>query len=74
MLGKSKSLTTCPAWQVISENYVSACIGYVKQWYVQIMVFLVFHKQFNNFSKYGKKGTIFLERTSYGLSLLPDIL
>ena len=24
MSGKSKSLTTCPAWQVSSENYVSA--------------------------------------------------
>ena len=26
MLGKWKSLTTCPAWQVSSENYVGACI------------------------------------------------
>ena len=28
MSGKLKSLTSCPAWQVSSENYVGACVQF----------------------------------------------
>ena len=28
MPGKSKSLTTCPAWQVSYENYVGAWVAF----------------------------------------------
>ena len=69
MLGKSKSLTTCPAWQVSSENYVGACLDYIPV-YVYSLCFIRHVREVNGSVEASHKVELTSDYLSFIISLI----